>query len=102
MTLKTRIFICFLIGFTAFCSAQIETYNYKRPLNGISDEWHKIMLPDAIFGKINSDFSDLRIYGITAKNDTIEAPYLLRILSDKVIDKLIPFDLISVLLPKLL
>lgn len=95
MTLKTRIFICFLIGFTAFCSAQIETYNYKRPLNGISDEWHKITLPDAVFGKINSDFSDLRIYGITATKDTIEAPYLVRILSDQVIDKSILFDIIN-------
>jgi len=95
MTLTTKIFIGFLIGCTTLCSAQIETYNYKRALNNVNDEWHKLTLPDAVFGKVDSDFSDIRLYGVTAKKDTVEAPYLLRILSEKVIDKTIPFDIIN-------
>ena len=94
MTLTIRLFIGFLIGCTSFCAAQIETYNYKRALNDVNDEWHKIALPDAVFGKVNSDLSDLRIYGIT-KKDTIEAPYLLKVLSEKVVSKTISFDIIN-------
>ncbi|WP_179347792.1 DUF3999 family protein [Winogradskyella pacifica] len=94
MTLTTRLFIGFLIGCTSFCGAQIESYNYKRPLNEVNDEWHKVALPDAVFGKVNSDLSDLRIYGVT-KTDTIEAPYLLQVLSEKIVSKTISFDIIN-------
>ena len=94
MTLTTRLFIGFLIGCTSFCAAQIETYNYKRALNEVNDEWHKVALPDAVFGKVKSDLSDLRIYGI-AKTDTIEAPYLLQVLSEKIVSKTISFDIIN-------
>ncbi|WP_458626721.1 DUF3999 family protein [Winogradskyella sp. PC D3.3] len=95
MTLTTRLFIGFLIGCTTFCAAQIETYNYKRALNEVNDEWHKISLPKPVFGKLKSDLSDLRIYGITAQSDSIEAPYLLQVLSEKVVSKTIPFDIIN-------
>lgn len=94
MTLTTKLFTFLLIGFTAFCSAQIESYNYKRTLSNINDEWHKLTLPNAVFGKVNPNISDLRIYGI-AKSDTIEAPYFLRVLSEKVVHKMIPFEIIN-------
>ncbi|WP_225036284.1 DUF3999 family protein [Winogradskyella sp. SM1960] len=95
MTLTTKLFLSFLIGSMTFCAAQMETYNYKRALQNVNDEWHKITLPNAVFGKVNPDLSDLRVYGFTAQNDTIEAPYILRILSDKVVHKSIPFDIIN-------
>ncbi|MBU2928899.1 DUF3999 family protein [Winogradskyella psychrotolerans] len=94
MTLTTRLFIGFLIGCSTFCTAQMATYNYKRTLDDVTDEWHKLKLPDDVFGKVKSDLSDLRIYGITV-NDTIEAPYLLQILSDHVIHKTKPFNIIN-------
>ena len=56
-----------------------QDFRYLRPLDGISDQWHRIVLPDDLFQHVESDFSDLRILGITASGDTIEAPYLLRI-----------------------
>lgn len=56
-----------------------QDFRYLRPLEGISDQWHRIALPDDIFQQVASDFSDLRIMGITGEGDTIEAPYLLRI-----------------------
>ncbi|QNK77810.1 DUF3999 family protein [Winogradskyella sp. PAMC22761] len=95
MTLKTRLFLGFLIACVSFCSAQMTTYNYKRALENVGNEWHKITLPDAVFSKVNSDLSDIRIYGTTVNNDTIEAPYLLKIRSEKVIKKTIPFHLIN-------
>lgn len=56
-----------------------QDFRYLRPLEGISDQWHRIALPDDLFQHSAADFSDLRIMGITDAGDTIEAPYLLRI-----------------------
>jgi hypothetical protein len=59
--------------------AQIKNFNYTQELIGIEDQWHKIELPNEIYGNVKSDFSDIRIIGVTEKNDTLEAPYLLRL-----------------------
>lgn len=75
--------------------AQIEEYSYQRRLTGIEDQWHKILLPDEIFGKITADFSDLRIFGVTKTKDTVEAPYLLIHPKDKIIEKDVTFELIN-------
>ena len=56
--------------------AQNSGYQFKREITGISSEWHLLNLPNEVFGKIRPNFSDIRILGITAENDTIEAPYL--------------------------
>ena len=95
MTLTTRLFIGFLIGYSTLCSAQIEHYNYKRALKNVNEGWHQLTIPDAVFGKVKYDLSDFRIYGVTAEKDTIEAPYLLKILSEKTINKTIDFDIIN-------
>lgn len=94
MTLTTKLFTGLLIGFTVFCSAQMKTYNYKRTLDNVTDEWHQLTIPDAIFSELNSNLSDLRIYG-TTKKDTVEAPYFLKVLSEKIVDKTIPFKIIN-------
>lgn len=72
---KTILFLLVFVGFTA--SAQMADYNYAREIIGATEQWNKIELPDGVFGKISHRFSDIRIYGITAKNDTVEAPYIL-------------------------
>ncbi len=69
----------------SYSYGQIEQYNYKRELIGVSDQWHKVILTDEIFGKVSGNLSDIRIFGITANNDTIETPYLLRLTSEKLI-----------------
>ncbi len=66
-----------------FTFGQIEEYNFKREIKGVSEQWHKIILPDELFGRLSNDLSDIRIFGITAGNDTIETPYLLRLASDR-------------------
>jgi len=83
MKLKINIIIGLLM-FTGLCAyGQMEQYDYKRELHGITDQWHKVILPDEIFGNLSPNLSDLRIYGVTASNDTIEAPYLLRLGTEK-------------------
>ncbi|MFS4415131.1 DUF3999 family protein [Maribacter sp. 2307ULW6-5] len=57
--------------------AQLGDYDNKIPLEGITDTWHGITLPNTVFGKVKHDLSDLRIYGIT-DTDTLEVPYVLR------------------------
>ncbi len=61
-----------------FCSAfgQMDDYQYKRAISGIDEQWHQIELPDDIYSKLESNLSDIRIYGISPSGDTLEAPYL--------------------------
>jgi len=80
------------------CSAsygQMDQYHYQRSIEGVTDQWHNIPLPDAIFGKVSSNLSDLRIYGVARNNDTIEVPYLLRINSEKIKSKSITFNIVN-------
>lgn len=87
-----------LILITIFCfstvTAQIEKYNYQREIIGVSDTWHKLLLPNDIFGNVKKDLNDIRIYGITDP-DTIEAPYLLTMLTGSTKWNDIPFKLIN-------
>lgn len=82
--------LCHLCAFT-----QINEYRFKRELKGISTQWHTIQLPDDVFRHLNEDFSDIRIYGLTPEQDTIEAPYLLRIAADKISNRTIDFKTIN-------
>jgi hypothetical protein len=53
-----------------------DNYHYRRELKGITDTWHRITLPDEMFGKLNDNLTDLRIVGITGKSDTVSVSYL--------------------------
>ncbi|MGC1514279.1 MAG: DUF3999 family protein, partial [Maribacter sp.] len=94
MTLKTKTTTLFLTLFALIGHGQMDTYNKKMQLNGIDAPWHQIYLPDAVFEEVKADFSDIRIYGITA-SDTIEAPFLVS--NSKGIDSrtTIPFELLN-------
>ncbi|WP_367391805.1 DUF3999 family protein [Lewinella sp. LCG006] len=74
---------------------QMDTYRYQRELQGITEQWHTIVLPDAIFGKISPDLSDIRIKGVSASNDTIEAPYLLQIAEEKLALEAVAFNRVN-------
>ncbi|MEP2279141.1 DUF3999 family protein [Maribacter sp.] len=60
---------------TSFCFGQMGQYSKKIELKGIENQWHAIEIPNDVFSEVNTNMSDIRIYGVTA-NDTIEAPYL--------------------------
>ncbi|SIR03566.1 DUF3999 family protein [Maribacter ulvicola] len=59
----------------SFCFAQMNSYSKKVALKGINSQWHDIEIPNDVFADVNTNMSDIRIYGVTA-TDTIEAPYL--------------------------
>ena len=75
-TIKNSILllICFLFATNIY--GQISNYQYRTELKGIDQQWHQIDLPTEIYSEIKTDYSDIRIFGITDQ-DTIEAPYLL-------------------------
>ena len=52
-------------------------------------------MPNYVFGEVSDNLNDLRIFGITAKNDTIEAPYLLIKKEEKIIREEVDFKLIN-------
>lgn len=91
----TKILSLLLSLYGSFSYGQISQYNYKRELKGISAQWHKIILPDEVFGKVSQELNDIRIFGITAKHDTIEVPFLLRLASEKTFVKDVTFKTIN-------
>ena len=94
MRLNIKIFFILLFVFS-FSFGQMKSYDYKRELKNVSEQWHKIVLPDEIFGKTSKDLHDIRIFGISPKNDTIEAPYLLRTLKNQIKSKSVEFKILN-------
>lgn len=92
LKINTLLLLCISV-ITSY--GQMEEYKYKSELKGITETWHKLVLPDALFGKVSADLSDIRIYGITDQNDTIEAPYLLHLTKRKEIQKEVEFKKIN-------
>ncbi len=74
---KTYLLILIVLLKVSIVKTQFKEYNYKRKINTTNKNWQKIELPNNIFSKLNTNFSDLRILKISNKNDTVEIPYLL-------------------------
>jgi Protein of unknown function (DUF3999) len=93
---KNKGIVLFLIIFIAqFSFGQTTDQYYKRKLNGVTDQWHKIMLPLDTYSKVSNDLSDVRIYGLLQNGDTLEIPYKVQIPETKVVTKELPFRLIN-------
>lgn len=76
--IKTSILTLLLLSFLGSkVTAQYGNYKYKTTLEGINSQWHQLILPNQLYAHIKPTYADIRIIGITDKNDTIEAPYLL-------------------------
>ena len=92
MKIKSAYYLVLLICSYSF--GQLDTFDEKISITGISDNWHTVALPDTVFATVKKDFSDIRIYGITAK-DTIEAPYILKKSQASGAEKEVEFQLIN-------
>jgi hypothetical protein len=57
--------------------AQMRDYGYSQEILNPTIGWQRIELPSTLFQYLNANTSDIRILGITANNDTIEAPYFI-------------------------
>lgn len=95
MKLKTKINVFFLLLLATHSYGQMEQYNHKRELRGIKNTWHKVILPEEIFEKVVPNLYDIRIYGITSKNDTIEASYLLQAKTEKPVSNEVNFKIVN-------
>lgn len=90
-----RIVFLLIFGSTISTYAQEYSYKYQRSLGGVTDTWHKLQIPIQAYANINDDFSDVRILGMMANGDTIEAPYILKELGDTYENQPIEFNLIN-------
>lgn len=95
MSPRIKISLGLIIASCSFSFGQIDQYNYSREVQGNPDQWNVISLPDEIFGKISQDLSDIRIYGITENNDTVEAPYLIRLSKETVSNNEVSYKTIN-------
>lgn len=93
--MKFKIWTFLLLLPFGYGHAQMEQYSHKCEIIGITEQWHKIALPDNVFGKVNNDLSDIRIFGIRANGDTVEAPYVLNVLTNKIADNEITFNTLN-------
>lgn len=96
MNKRTKVLCSLLLLSTSlFSYGQISEYSYKRELTGITDQWHRIILPKEVFGKTSQSLRDFRIYGVTKDKDTIEAPFLLRIDREQIRVKNVAFETLN-------
>lgn len=91
--MKTTHKLLLLLFACPYTYGQMAQYTYKRPIKEVTQPWHTLPLPSAVFGKTKQNLADLRIFGITATNDTVEAPYLLRVAKEKTTTQ--PIDFIT-------
>lgn len=95
MRIKASLFfVCFhLVAMLA--NGQHDRYQFKRSLSGVSEDWHRIDLPNDLFGRVKNDMSDIRIVGINASGDTIETPYFIEHKGEQTVEKNVNFQIIN-------
>jgi hypothetical protein len=74
---------------------QHRDYAYQRKIENVEEQWHRLDIPTDVYAKVNRDFSDLRLMGIKTGGDTIEAPYIFKILTDEISSKAVEFELMN-------
>ena len=92
--MRTKILILSLLGLCFASFGQLQNYYKKMDLSGITEQWHSVKLPETLFADIQNNLADIRIYGVT-ENDTLEAPYVLKVSEAKGELSKIDFKLIN-------
>ncbi len=95
MKLGTKLALFLLLATAPAALGQPGDYTYRRQITGITGLWHRVQLPDDLFGKVSPELEDIRMYGVTAAADTIEVPYLLQVAEDRISEEDIPFRTIN-------
>lgn len=93
--MRIKSYTWLLLFLCSYSYGQMEQYNYKRELTEVSEQWHKVVLPNDIFGKVSSNLSDIRIFGLTEDNDTIEVPYIIKKATEKISSKQVAFKMLN-------
>lgn len=50
---------------------------YEHSIIGVSDQWHRVDLPDEIFGRLDHSFNSIRVISKEKNTTELEQPYLL-------------------------
>lgn len=78
---KTHLRNKFILGLCLLSSISLWSqqipFNYQRDILSVTEDWHRIIIPEDMYGKVKPGLDDIRIYGLTSANDTIETPYLI-------------------------
>ena len=74
---RILVIICLLLVTIGGAKAQFGDYSYKRSINGITDQWHSLDLPDNIYEKVSPKLVDIRIIEVNGV-DTLEVPYIVK------------------------
>lgn len=93
---QLRNLLCLLfICSSSFGWSQIDSYNFVRSISEPTDQWHKIQLPLSMYQHINTNFTDLRVYGITSAQDTLEAPFIVHLTKEETTRESLPLVLLN-------
>jgi len=95
MKTSANALLIFLLLNPLFSHGQFQYYSYQREVQGVSDQWHKLTLPEDIFDKVAPELNDLRIIGISASGDTSEVPYILKLDADRTVEKNVGFSIVN-------
>ena len=91
------IFLLILCFFSNSIFAQ-NNFLYKREIKGIKNskqtEWYKINIPVEVLEKTNTDFSDIRIFGVSDA-DNLEVPFLVRKIAQSAENEQVNFKIIN-------
>ena len=93
--IRNSVFILLFSMIFVSVSAQKNTFLYNRKIGKPTGEWNKIVLPQTMLNRLNSDFTDIRIYGVKSGADTIEIPYILKISKDQYQENFVEFKTIN-------
>ena len=95
MKITVKFYTCLLLFLSVYSYGQMDQYNYKQELKGVSAQWHNIVLPNKVYAKTSQQLSDIRIFGVTSNKDTIEAPYILRQAKEEINSKNVNFKTLN-------
>ncbi len=96
---KLIVQISFVLTLVFLCNSIFaQNFLYKRELTGIKTnketQWYKINIPFEVSEKTNTDFSDIRIFGV-AETDTVEVPFMTKKITQKSEKKQLDFKIIN-------
>lgn len=85
MNLKLSIICISLLLIANSLNGQEEMYHYKRPITGVTDQWHSIGIPQDVLNKTNSSITDIRVIGYDDAGKEVKIPYVLKSLKSEVV-----------------
>lgn len=95
--IQLRKLLCLLLTATSFTGwCQMGDYNFVRSLSEPTDQWHSIPIPLSMYQHVNDNFTDLRIYGVTSEQDTLEAPFIVHVTKEVTLLESQPLLLLNV------